>query len=144
MSRRLLTNVDVWSVARTVFPLAWLVSSAILFLVYLLAGSLLMNMASEFYDLPGPARGIGIAASLLASVITGFIYTIFATLFSVLAAWGYNILADLGGGVIFQDVPANMDASAQEESPEQAATTENIPVTGTVRHTKMSPDEEEE
>lgn len=143
MSRRLLTNIDVWSVARTVFPLAWLVSSAILFLVYLLAGSLLMELASELYDMPGSVRGVGIAVSLLASVITGFIYTIFVTLFSVLAAWSYNVLADLGGGVIFQYVPADAEAPSDGESPEQVATTQTVPVVGTVRHTKIAPEEEE-
>ena len=134
MPRHLLTHIDAWSVARTVFPLAWGVSAVLLFLIYLLAGSLLMSLASEYYDLPPAAGSVGIFAALLASIITGFIYSIFATFFSVLAAAGYNLLAQVGGGFSFSSRPLE-----DLESPQSAGiveATEVVTVPGNIKHTE--------
>ena len=134
MPRHLLTHIDVWSVARTVFPLAWAVSAVMLFLVYLLAGSLLMNLASDYYDVPAGAGSVGIFAALLASIITGFIYSIFATLFTVLAAGGYNLLAQVGGGFALSSRPLE-----ELESPQSAGVveaTEVVTVPGNIKHTE--------
>lgn len=99
MSRVLIKEIQVWSVARTVFPLAWIVSSIVIFGGYLLVGGLIANLVDEFTDLPVIDRGTGIAAGILFSLAGGFLSTIATTLVAVVAAMGYNLLAALGGGV---------------------------------------------
>lgn len=133
MPRHLLTHIDAWSVARTVFPLAWAVSAMMLFLVYLLAGSLLMNLASDYYDVPAGAGSVGIFAALLASIITGFIYSIFATLFTVLASGGYNLLAQVGGGFAFSSRPLEELKSSLGDG--RVAAAEVVTVPGNIKHT---------
>ena len=99
MSRVLIKEIQVWSVARTIFPLAWIVSSIIIFGGYLLVGGLIADLASEFAEWPVIDRGIGIVAGVLFSLVLGFFSTIAVTLIAVVAAVIYNFLAALGGGV---------------------------------------------
>lgn len=99
MSRVLIKEFHVWSVARTVFPLAWIVSSIIIFGSYLLVGGLIINFASEFTDVPVVDRGAGVVVGILFSLVMGFLSTVAATLIAVAVAVIYNFLAALGGGV---------------------------------------------
>ncbi|GAH07657.1 unnamed protein product, partial [marine sediment metagenome] len=83
----------------TVFPLAWIVSSIIIFGSYLLIGGLITNLAGEFTDVPVVDWGPGVAVGILFSLVMGFLSTVAATLIAVAAAVIYNFLAALGGGV---------------------------------------------
>ena len=146
MSRRLISHIDPWSVARTMFPLAWLLGFVAILLIYLLAGSLVMAVASEYYDVPEGTGEIGLAGALFASLLTGFIYAIFATLLSVLAAITYNLLARLGGGIsiemeeeellIGEKPPKQPDLSPGVEILPQA-----VELDGTIRETEEDPEE---
>ena len=113
----LIKEIHVWSVARTVFPLAWIVSFIVILGSYLLVGGLIINFASEFTDVPVVDRGAGVAVGILFSLVMGFISTVAATLIAVAAAVIYNFLAALGGGVsvgLSEPVPA--PESTREES----------------------------
>ncbi len=99
MSRLLIKEIQVWSVARTVFPLAWIVSFIVIFGGYLLVGGLIANLVDEFTDVPVIDRGAGVVAGILFSLAAGFLSTIAATLVAVVGAVVYNLLAALGGGV---------------------------------------------
>ena len=109
MSRLLIKEIQVWSVARTVFPLAWIVSFIVIFGGYLLVGGLIANLVDEFTDVPVIDRGTGVVAGILFSLAAGFLSTIAATLVAVVGAVVYNLLAALGGGVsvgLSEPVPA--------------------------------------
>ncbi|UCH63859.1 MAG: DUF3566 domain-containing protein [Fidelibacterota bacterium] len=95
----MIKEIQVWSVARTVFPLAWIVCSIVIFCVYLLIGSLLTNLVDEFAEMPVIDQGVGIGAGILFSLAAGFLSTIATTLIAVLVAVVYNLLVALGGGV---------------------------------------------
>ncbi|MFB0516893.1 MAG: DUF3566 domain-containing protein [Candidatus Neomarinimicrobiota bacterium] len=92
-------RIDLWSVARTVFPLGWIVAFIVIFVSYLLVGSLVINLASEFTDVPIIDRGTGVFAGFLLSLLLGFFSTVALTLIAVVAAVIYNFLAALGGGI---------------------------------------------
>jgi len=99
MSRLLIKEIQVWSVARTVFPLAWIVSFIVILGSYLLVGGVIASFAGEFTDLPVIDRGAGVVVGILFSLVMGFLGTVAITLIAVVAAAGYNLLAALGGGV---------------------------------------------
>jgi len=146
MSRRLISHIDPWSVARTMFPLTWLLGFVAILMIYLLAGSLVMTMASEYYDVPEGASEIGLAGALFASLLTGFIYAIFATLLSVVAAFGYNLLARLGGGVsIEMEEEEILVSDRYTQQDEMGMGAEIIPqaleLDGTIRETEENADE---
>ena len=99
MSRLLIKEIQVWSVARTVFPLAWIVSFIVIFGGYLLVGGLIANLVDEFTDVPVVDPGAGAIAGILFSLVLGFFSAVAATLLAVVVAAVYNLLAALGGGV---------------------------------------------
>lgn len=124
------------------FPLSWLLGFVAVLLLYLLAGSMVMNMANEYYDVPDGAGQIGLVGAFFASLFTGLIYAIFATLFSVIGAFGYNFLTRLGGGVAITLLPADEPSvgDAPEGSDELAQSVamipQAVPEEGTLRETE--------
>lgn len=96
MSRRLIRHIDPWSVAKTVFPLSWIVISTVLWLMFMLVGSMMPPMMSDMYDMPMEAMGT--VAMIFVGLIGGFIQSVFITLFVSFGTVGYNWLASLGGG----------------------------------------------
>ena len=119
-------------------------------LLYTLAGSMMMNMANEYYDVPDGMGSIGLAGAFFASLFTGFIYAIIATLFSVLGAAGYNFLARLGGGIAikFEIAEEPLIGKVPDRAPDLAQSVEIIPQAvpedGTIRETEDAsrPDED--
>ncbi len=99
MSRLLIKEIQVWSVARTVFPLAWIVSFIVIFGGCLLIGGLVASIAGQLTDIPAIDPGTGAIAGILFSLVLGFFSAVAATLLAVVAAAAYNLLAALGGGV---------------------------------------------
>ena len=94
----LLRRVDVWSLARTIFPLGWLSAIVLFLLNYLFWGGLVVHWAREFgYDV-SPA-GAGVILGLLLSILFGFLSAVMLTLTGLIMAVIYNLLAALGGGV---------------------------------------------
>ncbi|MCH7498306.1 MAG: DUF3566 domain-containing protein [Candidatus Marinimicrobia bacterium] len=97
MSRVLIKELDLWSVARTVFPLFWIISALLVIAGYLLIGSIIGNLLAEY---TGHGWGIyGLALIILASILVGFFSAIGLTLVAVAMALAYNFLSSLGGGV---------------------------------------------
>ena len=132
------------------FPLSWLLGFMAVLLLYLLAGSMAMNMVSEYYDVPDGAGQIGLAGAFFASLFTGLIYAIFATLFSVMGAFGYNFLARLGGGVNIALLPAHepLVGDAPDTSDELAQSVamipQAVPEEGTLRETEKDSQQNKE
>ncbi len=102
MNRVLIKEINVWTVVRTVFPLAWIVTTVLFLLTYLLAGSMVAALADEFADLPSIDPAAGVAAGVLISLFFGFLATIGATICAAVGAAAYNLLAALGGGIALQ------------------------------------------
>ncbi len=97
MSRVLIKELDLWSVARTVFPLFWIISALIMIVAYLLIGSIIVNLIA---DTTGYGRVIpGLGLVILASSFMGFFSAMGLTLVAVAVAVAYNLLTSLGGGV---------------------------------------------
>ena len=147
MSRQLIAHIDPWSVARTVFPLAWLLAFIAVLIIYTLAGSVIMNMASEIYDVPAGSGRIGMVVALFASLITGFIYSIFATVLAAIGAAAYNFLAGLGGGIEISMESIN-DGQISEKltvpdglSQSVEIIPQALPLDGTARETEQQPRE---
>ncbi len=105
MSRVLIKEINVWSVVRTVFPLAWIVTTVIFLMTYLLAGGMVAAVANEFDELPSIDPAAGVAAGVLISLFFGFFATIGATICAAIATVAYNLLATLGGGIALQMDP---------------------------------------
>jgi len=119
MGRLLIKEIQVWSVARTVFPLGWIVSFIVLFGSYLLVGGLISNLAREFTEFPVVDQGLGVFAGILLSLLLGFLNTIVLTIIAVIAAVIYNFLAALGGGVsvrLSEPVPASETSEGETSS----------------------------
>ncbi|MFC1542999.1 DUF3566 domain-containing protein [Candidatus Neomarinimicrobiota bacterium] len=98
MSRVLIREIQVWSVARTVFPLGWIISFLIILGSYLLIGGLVTDLASDYSKWSVVERGAGIIGGILLSLVMGFFSSILITLTAVITAVIYNFLAALGGG----------------------------------------------
>ncbi|UCH11216.1 MAG: hypothetical protein JSU61_04825 [Fidelibacterota bacterium] len=84
--------------ARTVFPLSWVISIIVIFGGYLLFGRILESAASEFTDAPLVLPGIGAVAGFFLSIGLGFLNAIISTILALLTVVVYNFLASLGGG----------------------------------------------
>ena len=104
MNRVLIKRIDIWSVARTLFPLGWLLFAVISFITYLFMQSIASGIAESLGDYswweegtPTPRMGLG--AGILFSVVGGLFSTILVTFASVLGAAIYNYLAKMGGGI---------------------------------------------
>jgi uncharacterized protein YacL len=110
-------EVNIWSVARTVFPLAWIISIIVIFGGYLLFGRMLESAVSEFADGPLILPGIGAVAGFLLSIGLGFMNAVFSTILALLAVVIYNFLASLGGG--FSVVLAEEAGAAVREEREK-------------------------
>lgn len=95
----LIKEVHLWSVARTVFPLAWIITALVLFTSFLVVDSILTGLLSEFTDEFDAQQGLGLLSGFMASVILGFFATIAGTLVAVVGAVVYNYLVAAGGGV---------------------------------------------
>ncbi|MFC1547959.1 DUF3566 domain-containing protein [Candidatus Neomarinimicrobiota bacterium] len=91
-------EINIWSVARTVFPLAWMISIILIFGGYLLFGRALSSAASEFTDVPMMLPAIGAVAGFFMSIGLGFLNAILSTILALLTVVVYNFLASLGGG----------------------------------------------
>ena len=116
MSRILIKELDLWSVARTVFPLFWIMSALIMIVAYMLIGSIIANLIA---DMTGYGRGIpGLGMIILASSFMGFFSAMGLTLVAVAAALAYNLLAGLGGGVTvtLAELDGTMDAADGADS----------------------------
>lgn len=99
MSRVLIKEIDIWTVLRTVFPLAWIATTFLFMLTWLLAGGIFSALADEISGLPAVDPTAGVAAGVLLSLITGFMVTIPITICAAIVATAYNFLAALGGGI---------------------------------------------
>ncbi len=99
MSRVLIKEIDVWTVLRTVFPLAWIATTFLFMLAWLIAGGLLSALADEISGIPAMDPTAGVAAGVLLSLITGFMATIPITICAAIVATAYNFLAAMGGGI---------------------------------------------
>ncbi len=95
----LIKEVHLWSVARTVFPLAWIITALVLFTSFLVVDSILTGLLSEFTDDFDAQQGLGLLSGFMASIILGFFATIAWTLVAVVGAVVYNYLVAAGGGV---------------------------------------------
>jgi hypothetical protein len=91
-------EINIWSVARTVFPLAWLISIILIFGGYLLFGRVLTSAASELTDVPMVLPGVGAVAGFFMSIGLGFLNAILSTILALLTIVVYNFLASMGGG----------------------------------------------
>ena len=65
MKKAVISEIQVWSVARTVFPLGWIVSTIVIFFSFLLIGGAVANLAVEYPELPEIPQGIGVIAGIL-------------------------------------------------------------------------------
>ncbi|MEE9161368.1 MAG: hypothetical protein V3U35_00205 [Candidatus Neomarinimicrobiota bacterium] len=110
----LIKEVHLWSVARTVFPLAWIITALVLFMSFLVVDSLLTGLLSEFTDDFDAQQGPGLLSGFLASVILGFFATIAWTLVAVVGAVVYNYLVAAGGGVTLS--VAEQPSTIEEET----------------------------
>ena len=99
MNQVLIKNIQLWSVVRTIFPAMWMVAAVITFIGYLIAGSFISSLASEFTDVPLADPGSGMLAGILLSLFLGFLSTIMITLSAVIFVVIYNLLASIGGGI---------------------------------------------
>lgn len=99
MNQVLIKNIQLWSVVRTIFPAMWMVAAIITFIGYLIAGSIMTSLASDFTDVPLVDPGSGVLAGILLSLILGFFGTIMMTLSAVIFVVIYNFLASVGGGI---------------------------------------------
>jgi hypothetical protein len=101
MGRQLIKEINVWSVARTVFPLVWIVSAVVIFFGTLFVGRIVQNLLGEFTDVPFDiyGGGVSIMAGIGLGLVLGLLNSIMTTLLAVLCAFIYNFLANLGGGV---------------------------------------------
>ena len=97
-SRLTIKEIQVWSVARTMFPLAWILNAVVFFCMYLLVGSLIASLSEGLPGLSIIEPGAGIWVGLLFSVLMGFFGAVVITLLAVLAVGIYNLLGSLGGG----------------------------------------------
>jgi hypothetical protein len=118
-------EINIWSVARTVFPLAWMISIILIFGGYLLFGRVLTSAASELTDVPMVLPGIGAVAGFFMSIGLGFLNAIFSTILALLTVVVYNFLAGMGGGFSIS-LTEESGAGAQEgrEKGEQEADAE--------------------
>ncbi|MBA7581925.1 hypothetical protein ES708_23839 [subsurface metagenome] len=115
MNQFLIRKIDPWSVARTVFPLAWIVSAVTIFLVYLLAGGILARVIKEVADTPVSLDGTGVFMGFFLSIILGFFSTIATTISSVIMVAAYNFLASLGGGFVVHLADSTRTIDKEEE-----------------------------
>ena len=99
MNRVLIKHIQVWSVARTMFPLAWIVSFIVIFAGCLLVSGLVAKITGQLTDMPAVDPGDGAIAGILLGLVLGFFSAAAATLLAIVAAAAYNLLATLGGGV---------------------------------------------
>ena len=118
MNRVLIKEIDIWTVLRTVFPLAWIATTFLLMLTWLLAGGLLSALAGEISGMPAVDPTAGVAAGVLLSLIAGFMATIPITICAAIVAVAYNFLAALGGGitVTLEEQPVADETPAEDES----------------------------
>ena len=113
MSRVLIKELDLWSVAHTVFPLFWIISALLVIAGYLLIGSIIASLLAEF---TGHGWGIhGLALIILASIFVGFFSAMGLTLVTVAMAVAYNFLSSLGGGVTVMLAELEGAAEAADE-----------------------------
>ena len=98
MKQLVIKEINIWSVARTVFPLAWIISIIMIFSGFLFFGSIVESVASEFTDVPAALPSIGAVAAFFASIGLGFLNAILGTILAVITVVVYNFLAGLGGG----------------------------------------------
>ncbi len=117
MSRVLIKEIDIWTVLRTVFPLAWIATTFLFMLTWLLAGGLLSALAGEISGMPAVDPTAGLAAGVLLSLIAGFMATIPITICAAIVATAYNFLAALGGGitVTLEEQPAVDELPTDDE-----------------------------
>ena len=99
MSRVLIKEFHLWSIARTVFPLAWMLAVIVIFAGLLLVESLVTSLLGAFIDDPTALPTVGPVAGLLISIVLGFFFTIAVTVVALMSAVVYNFLAALGGGI---------------------------------------------
>ena len=98
----LIKEINVWSVARTVFPLAWIVSAVVIFLATLFVGRIAENLIIRFTEMPVDVvygGGVSILVGIALGLVMGFLNAIMTTLIAVLGVLVYNFLASLGGGI---------------------------------------------
>ncbi len=77
----------------------WMVAAIITFIGYLIAGSVITSLASEFTDVPLVDPGSGVLAGIFISLFLGFFGTILMTLSAVIFVVIYNFLTSIGGGI---------------------------------------------
>ena len=99
MSRVLIKELHLWSIARTVFPLAWMVSVIVIFAGLLLVESFVTALFGVFTDDPTALPAAGPVAGLLISIVLGFFFTMATTVVALMSAVVYNFLVALGGGI---------------------------------------------
>ena len=116
MNQLLVKQVDVWSVARTVFPLLWLVHFILSFVTWILISHLVGNLAHELTGYSIISGGIGIVMIVTVSLIFGFSGAVLTTLIAVLMAVLYNFLARLGGGITLNlaEIPTSQESGEGE------------------------------
>ena len=118
----MIKELDLWSVARTVFPLFWIISALLVIAGYLLIGSIISSLLAEF---TGHGWSIhGLALIILASILVGFISAIGLTLVAVAMAVAYNFLSSLGGGVTVTLAELEGAAEAADERAQPKTGTE--------------------
>ncbi len=94
----LIKEIQVWSVARTVFPLAWVLSAVVVFGLYLAVDSLVDTLTNDILGASAIEPDVGVGVGLIFSLVFGFFSTVVITVLSVLTIELYNFLAGLGGG----------------------------------------------
>ena len=99
MSRVLIKELHLWSIARTVFPLAWIVSVIVIFAGLLLVESFVTALLGAFTESPTELPATGPVAGLLISIVLGFFFTLATTAVALVTAVVYNFLVALGGGI---------------------------------------------
>lgn len=119
MNQVLIKNIQLWSVVRTIFPAMWMVAAIITFIGYLIAGSIITSLASEFTDIPLVDPGSGVLAGIFISLFLGFLGTIMITLSAVIFVVIYNFLTSIGGGIAI-DLAEQTDGREPEEGDRDA------------------------
>ena len=121
MSRVLIKELDLWSVARTVFPLFWIISALIIVAGYVLIGSIVGSLLADLTGHGWSIQGLGLI--ILAGIFMGFFSAVGLTLVAVAVAVAYNLLSSLGGGVTM--TLAELEGDAVDEQAQPAASPES-------------------
>ncbi len=117
MQHYLIRRLNLWSVARTVFPLAWLTTIVLFFLNVIFWGGLVVHWARQLGGYEVPLGGEGVVLGLFLSVFFGFLSAVALTITAIVLAFFYNLLAGLGGGVTLDLTEAPDTGADSAESP---------------------------